>query len=115
MQEEAACRAGCAEWEEYAEQSRQRRRQRVLDAGGLPWWLHPPPPPPPPRCEEEEEEEEESAGGVGGVTVTLVVAAVNANRPRHYSAGDSSFRGDYLWSLKQVPRPAPPGLLHVGR
>jgi len=34
--------------------------------------------------------------------VTLVVAAINAERPRHYTAGDSSFEGDYIYSLKQV-------------
>ena len=26
----------------------------------------------------------------------------DADRPRHYTAGDSTFAGDYLWSLKQV-------------
>jgi len=36
------------------------------------------------------------------MSVTLVVAAINAQRPRHYTAGDSSFEGDYIYSLKQV-------------
>jgi hypothetical protein len=36
------------------------------------------------------------------ITVTLIVAAINAGRPNHYGKGDSSFEGDYLWSLKQV-------------
>ena len=36
------------------------------------------------------------------LTVTLIVAAINAGRPNHYGKGDSSFEGDYLWSLKQV-------------
>ena len=36
------------------------------------------------------------------INVTLVVAAINAGRPSHYGKGDSSFEGDYLWSLKQV-------------
>jgi len=52
------------------------------------------------------EGEREEGGGTEGdgeeMSVTLVVAAINAQRPRHYTAGDSSFRGDYLWSLKQV-------------
>jgi hypothetical protein len=36
------------------------------------------------------------------ISVTLIVAAINAGRPNHYGKGDSSFEGDYLWSLKQV-------------
>ena len=41
-------------------------------------------------------------GNMDQINVTLVVAAINAGRPSHYGKGDSSFEGDYLWSLKQA-------------
>ena len=32
----------------------------------------------------------------------MTMSTNDADRLRHYTAGDSTFAGDYLWSLKQV-------------
>lgn len=88
----AACSVGCGDWDGAV------RRAAARDVAGA---------------------AEPRGGGAAGVTATLVVAAVDAGRPNHYGeeGGDSSFVGDYLYSLKQAkPRPSsgPPGARRAG-